>query len=69
MAHQKTRVISFRCPEDVFREVEILCEHNRIDRSGFIVQALQSMFDGFAAQGVGEPRPLLPPSALKDNER
>ena len=66
MENTQTRVISFRCPEDLFQEIDILCEHNRIDRSTFIVQALLGMFDGLAAQGVGEPRPELKPCALKD---
>lgn len=63
----KTKTISFRCPEDVLKEMEILCDHNHVDRSGFIVQALQSMFAGLAQQGIGEPAKPLPPSALKED--
>ena len=66
MHNQKTRVISFRCPEDLFLEIDNLCEHNRVDRSTYIVQALLGLFDGLAAQGVGTLRPELKPSALKD---
>lgn len=63
----KSKTISFRCPEDVLEEMEILCEHNRVDRSGFIVQALQSMFAGLARQGICEEEKPLPPSAIKGN--
>ena len=64
----KTRTISFRCPDDLLEEMEILCRYNRIDRSGFIVQALQGMLQGLARQGVVEPLPQLPPSPLKQEE-
>ena len=63
-----TKTISFRCPEDILQEMEILCEHNKVDRSCFIVQALQSMFAGLAQQGLGEPQRPLPPSALKEEK-
>ncbi|MBR5196492.1 MAG: hypothetical protein IKW48_10195 [Akkermansia sp.] len=63
-----TKTISFRCPEDILQEMEILCEHNHVDRSCFIVQALQSMFAGLAQQGIGEPQRPLPPSALKEEK-
>lgn len=63
-----TKTISFRCPEDILQEMEILCEHNKVDRSCFIVQALQSMFAGLAQQGIGEPQRPLPPSALKEEK-
>ena len=62
----KTRTISFRCPEDILKEMEILCEHNCVDRSGFIVQALQSLLSGLAQQGVCAPQQPLPPSAIKE---
>ncbi len=48
------------------QEMEILCEHNHVDRSCFIVQALQSMFAGLAQQGIGKPKDPLPPSELKE---
>ena len=64
----KTRTISFRCPDDLLEEMEILCRYNRIDRSGFIVQALQGMLQGLARQGVVEPLPQLPPSPLQQEE-
>lgn len=67
MAKIKTKVISFRCPEDLFLEIENLCEHNRVDRSTFIVQAMLGLFDGLATQGVGEARPEVPPCVLKDD--
>ena len=50
------------------QEMEILCEHNKVDRSCFIVQALQSMFAGLAQQGIGEPQRPLPPPALKEEK-
>ncbi len=65
----KTRTISFRCPDDLLDEMEILCEYNRMDRSGFIVQALQSMLNGLSAKGVlKKKQPKLPPSPLKKEE-
>ncbi len=64
----KTRTISFRCPDDLLQEMEILCQYNRVDRSGFIVQALQSMLNGLAQQGVLKPQPELPPTAIKEEE-
>ena len=65
----KTRTIAFRCPDDLLDEMEILCRYNRIDRSGFIVQALQGMLNGLARQGIVEAQPGLPPSALKEEEK
>ena len=51
--------------EDILEEIDILCEHNSVDRSSFIVQALQSMFAGLAEQGIGKPKDPLPPSEPK----
>ncbi len=65
----KTRTISFRCPEELIKEMELLSEHNRVDRSGFIVQALQSFFTGLAQQGVCKPMPTLPPSPAAEEEK
>ncbi len=65
----KTRTISFRCPDDLLDEMEILCRYNRIDRSGFIVQALQGMLNGLARQGIVEQQAELPPCALKEEEK
>ena len=56
------------CDSLLLQEVEILCVHNHVDRSCFIVQALQSMFAGLAQQGIGEPQRPLPPSALKEEK-
>ncbi len=56
----KTRTISFRCPEEVLKEMEVLCDYNKVDRSCFIVQALQSMFAGLAEQGIGSAKGPLP---------
>ena len=65
----KTRTISFRCPDDLLEEMESLCRYNRIDRSGFIVQALQGMLTGLARQGIVEQQAELPPSPLKTEEK
>ena len=64
----KTHTISFRCPEEIIKEMEILCQHNKLDRSGFIVQALQSMFNGLAEKGVCKPQPPLPPCPIPEEE-
>ena len=56
----KTRTISFRCPEEILNEIDILCQHNRVDRSTYIVQALQSLFSGLANEGVCSPKEPLP---------
>lgn len=64
----KTRTISFRCPEELIQEMEILCKHNMIDRSGFIVQAMQSMLAGLTNQGICKPKEQVPPSPLKEDE-
>lgn len=63
----KTKTISFRCPEDLFKEMEILCAHNHVDRSSFIILALQSMFAGLAEQGICQPAEPLPPSPIKED--
>ena len=63
-----TRTISFRCPEEILKEMDLLCDYNTVDRSCFIVQALQSMFAGLAQQGIGTPREPLPPSELKEED-
>ena len=67
MTNQKSRVISFRCPEDVFREVEVLCEHSRADRSDFIVKALQSLINHLADPEAGTPGTSCSSSILKGN--
>lgn len=64
----KTRTISFRCPEELLEEIDILSKHNRVDRSGFIVHALQSMLSGLARQGVCSPQPELPPTPVKEEK-
>lgn len=64
----KTRTISFRCPEELVSEIDLLCNHNKVDRSTFIIQALQSLFTGLAVKGVCESRPPLPPVAGNDGE-
>ncbi|MBR1982764.1 MAG: hypothetical protein IKA23_08445 [Akkermansia sp.] len=64
----KTRTISFRCPIELVKEMEILCKHNKVDRSAFIIQALQSLFTGLADQGVCDPKPPLPPSPVSDKK-
>ena len=56
----KTRTISFRCPEEILKEMDLLCDYNTVDRSCFIVQALQSMLAGLAEQGIGKARGPLP---------
>ena len=48
----KTQTISFRCPTDILEEMETLCDHNHMDRTTFIVQAVQSLMTSLAAQGV-----------------
>ncbi len=63
----KSKMISFRCPEEVFEEMKNLCERNQVDRTGFITHALQSMFAGLARQGIGEQEKPLPPYAIKEN--
>lgn len=62
----KTRTISFRCPEEILKEVDLLCQHNRVDRSTYIVQALQSLFSGLANEGVCTPKPPLPDTPAPD---
>ncbi len=49
----KTRTISFRCPEEIFEEMKQLCADQQVDRSAFIVQALQNLFSSLAEQGIG----------------
>lgn len=55
----KTRTISFRCPEELLEEIDLLSKHNRVDRSDFIVHSLQSLLAGLAQQGVCKPLPPL----------
>ncbi len=64
----KTQTISFRCPEELVKEMEILCEHNQIDRSGFIVQAMQSLLSGLARKGICENKSPLPPSPISEEK-
>ena len=49
----KTRTISFRCPEEIFEEMKQRCSDQQMERSAFIVQALQSLFSSLAEQGIG----------------
>lgn len=49
----KTRTISFRCPEEIFEEMQQLCADQQVDRSAFIIQALQKLFSSLAEQGIG----------------
>ncbi|MBR3903098.1 MAG: hypothetical protein IKJ29_05495 [Akkermansia sp.] len=64
----KTHTISFRCPEEILKEMELLCEHNRVDRSGFIVQAIQSLMGGLARKGVVKPKASLPTSPMAEDK-
>lgn len=63
----KSKMISFRCPEEVFEEMKNLCERNQVDRTGFIMHALQSMFAGLARQGIGADENKQSPSVIKEN--
>lgn len=65
----KTQTISFRCPEDLIEEMEILSRHNQIDRSGFIVQALQSLLIGLAKKGVCKLDKAPLPASPLDKEK
>lgn len=65
----KNQTISFRCPDDIIKEMEILCEHNSVNRSGFIVQALKSLLSGLAEQGVYNTQQPLPPSPVEVVEK
>ncbi len=64
----KTHTISFRCPEEILKEMELLCEHNRVDRSGFIVQAIQSLMGGLARKGVVKLKASLPTSPMAEDK-
>ena len=63
----KSKMISFRCPEEVFEEMKNLCERNQVVRTGFIMHALHSMFAGLARQGVGAAENKQSPSVIKEN--
>ncbi len=40
-----TKLVMFHCPEDVRAEMDALCEHNMIDRTEFLLQAIYKMMD------------------------
>ena len=64
-----TKTISFRCPEELIQEMDILSKHNQIDRSGFIVQALQSLLTGLAKKGACKlDKAPLPASPLAEEK-
>ncbi len=45
-----TKLVMFHCPEDVRAEMDALCEHNMIDRTEFLLQAIYKMMDYLEAQ-------------------
>ncbi len=40
-----TKLVMFHCPEDIRAEMDALCEHNMIDRTEFLMQAIYKMMD------------------------
>ncbi len=48
-----TKLVMFHCPEDVRAEMDALCEHNMIDRTEFLLQAIYKMMDYLESQQVG----------------
>ena len=40
---KETKLVMFHCPEDVRAEMDALCEHNMIDRTEFLLQAIYKM--------------------------
>ncbi len=40
-----TKLVMFHCPEDIRAEMDALCEHNMIDRTEFLLQAIYKMMD------------------------
>ncbi len=63
----KTKTISFRCPEELLKEIDGLCELNIMDRSAFIVHALQNMMTGLAKKGISISQTTAPkPDAQKE---
>ncbi len=45
-----TKLVMFHCPEDVRAEMDALCEHNMIDRTEFLLQAIYKMMDYLESQ-------------------
>ncbi len=45
-----TKLVMFHCPEDVRAEMDALCEHNMIDRTEFLLQAIYKMMDYLGSQ-------------------
>ncbi len=40
-----TKLVMFHCPEDIRAEMDALCEHNMIDRTEFLLQAIYKMME------------------------
>ncbi len=55
-----TKLVMFHCPEDVRAEMDALCEHNMIDRTEFLLQAIYKMMDYLEAQQ--EQQEACPPA-------
>ena len=47
---KETKLVMFHCPEDVRAEMDALCEHNMIDRTEFLLQAIYKMMDYLEAR-------------------
>ena len=47
---KETKLVMFHCPEDVRAEMDALCEHNMIDRTEFLLQAIYKMMDYLESQ-------------------
>ncbi len=52
---KETKLVMFHCPEDVRAEMDALCEHNMIDRTEFLLQAIYKMMDYLESQQEMQP--------------
>ncbi len=48
--NQNSRLVMFHCPAALCDEMDALCEHNMVDRTDFLLQAIHALLDGLESQ-------------------
>ena len=47
---QHSRLVMFHCPTALCDEMDALCEHNMVDRTDFLLQAIHNLLDALENQ-------------------
>ncbi len=64
---QNSRLVMFHCPAALCDEMDALCEHNMVDRTDFLLQAIHALLNGLESQKQAGTDPAAYPSEDEDD--